>query len=124
MQQSPNSQPLRGVEPKQRDGRASDGGQRNNGKTLEVKVFVPAMSTWVKQADDFSIFRISRRKIRAFPAVAVPAGKREIVRCGFPVVLLGNDVICFVGLVSVVFIDEAVLTTPTRSNPHGISQDR
>ena len=85
------------------------------------RVISLAMSAWVKKTDDFPGLGVFGRKVRTFPAIAVPAGKRKIVRCRFPVMLLGDDVICLVRLVSVVFVDEAVLTTTTGTRPNGVS---
>ncbi len=61
--------------------------------SIPDKVFRPGITPGMEQANDFAVVRIDSSNVRPLEAIAVDAGKGQIIRYGWSAMLLGDDVI-------------------------------
>src|SRR5438477_5486170 len=85
-------------------------------------MLAPTVTAWVEEPDDFSARRVNRGKVRPFAPVALPAGQGKVYRSFLPAMLLCDDMVRFVPLERVVFVNAAIFAAAGGANSHSAPQ--
>src|SRR5438067_3760646 len=72
---------------------------------------IPSLLTWMKEEDDFLGCWVNRSKIGALETVTIKAGPCQILKGCRSTMFFSNHMVCFVRIVHICFIDEAVFTS-------------
>ena len=76
---------------------------------------IPSLLTRIEEEDCFLRCWVDGSKVCAFETVTVKAGPRQILKRGRSTVFLCNHMVCFVRIVHICFMDEAVFTASLRT---------
>ena len=101
------------------DRRAANGRPARNVSPVHLKMLGPRVGPRVKQSDEFVGGGVESRDVRAFKAVAMRTGQREVAAYGLPPMLLGHNMIDLEWQREGELRHETVLATITRTLPDG-----
>ena len=85
---------------------------------FNLEMILPAIGARMIKSHQVTGFRIKRRDVRTFEAVAVKTGQGKVFWSSDAAMFLGNDVVRFVREKSVFLGKQAILTTISRTLPH------
>jgi len=93
--------------------------ERDDYVTGQTEMFLPPLGAGMKDSNHRARFRIDRREVRSFAAIAIETRKRQILTRRCAAVLLGNRVVSFVRSVDVVLVNQTVFAATLGSIPDG-----
>jgi hypothetical protein len=103
-----HSRPI--IQAQEYDGRATGWSSAHGPRTFKNKMLIPDLSVRIEETNDSAIDGINGGQIRTFVAVAIEAGKSEVINLGSPAVLERDDVVDVVGKRKIILMEQAVLT--------------
>jgi len=80
-------------------------------------MFLPPLGAGMKNSNHRARFRIDRREVRSFAAIAIETRKRQILARRCSAVLPGNCVVSLVRSVDVVLVNQTVFAATLGSIP-------
>jgi hypothetical protein len=106
------------IEMKKNGSSATTRGNALDTTTVEAKMAIPSLLTWIEEEDSFLRCWVHGSKVCAFETVTVKAGPRQVLKGCRSTVFLCNHMVCFVRVVHIRFVDEAVFTASLRTLSH------
>jgi len=101
---------FRVVEVKKRNCSATTRGNALDTTAVEAKMAIPPLLTWIEEEDGFLRCWVDGSKVCAFETVTVKAGQCQVLKGCRSTVFFSNHMVCFVRIVHIRFVDEAVFT--------------
>ena len=96
------------VEVQQTGGHTACRGERLNMAFDQAEMLAPGIAARMKQQHNAIRHRIQRAQVAAFEAIAIPTGETQVGQRSLPAVLLGKNMVDFVGKEAICLMNEAV----------------
>jgi hypothetical protein len=111
----PQLHAVRVIEPKNMFRYSANVGEGNYSRTIQTEMLDPTINSWMIQPRQFPCFQVDGSDNRSLQSIAHKTCPSQIVFPGLASVLTRDNVIDFVRVSRVFFVDQAIFTTEASS---------